>query len=394
MKNQSVAVLDIRSNEVSFLLGAKGVNETFLFSDSRSEQYEGFSSSGFYDEKSFCNAVNAVVTSIKENFGGKIQTIYVGVPSGFIDIQTKGHTISFSGKRKLCQQDVEALFDSGLNDLLANGICIRRSAMYFTLGDNRKYFSPEELYGVSTTTLKGGLCYYFVSEYFYNIVTTVLSDLGFQDVRFIPSSLAQATYLLSNKKREGYAYLLDVGFLSSTISIVYGDGIVHEQTFDFGTGAILVALMDALNVEYSVAEEILYAANISGGNIPKDQVFFEESSGKQYSVLKINDVIKYALDFLCENVDKFFAKYYKDKNASGLIINPISITGEGIGYIKGGAEHIAKRLNRLTEIVYPDLPYYDKPSCSSRIALLNAAISEKKKIGWFHKIFNGLGGRK
>ena len=96
MKNDGVAVLDIRSNEISFLLGAKGVNGTFVFSDSRSEQYEGFSSNGFYDEQSFCRTVNSVVTSVKENFGGKIEQIYVGVPSAFIEVKTKGHTISFS----------------------------------------------------------------------------------------------------------------------------------------------------------------------------------------------------------------------------------------------------------------------------------------------------------
>ena len=41
MKNECVAVLDIRSNEVSFLLGSKGVNGTFVFSGMQSESYEG-----------------------------------------------------------------------------------------------------------------------------------------------------------------------------------------------------------------------------------------------------------------------------------------------------------------------------------------------------------------
>ena len=42
MKNESVAILDIRSSEVSFLLGAKGVNGTFVFSGMHSEKYEGY----------------------------------------------------------------------------------------------------------------------------------------------------------------------------------------------------------------------------------------------------------------------------------------------------------------------------------------------------------------
>ena len=39
MKNESVAVLDVRSYEVTFLIGAKGVNGTFVFRDGKSEKY-------------------------------------------------------------------------------------------------------------------------------------------------------------------------------------------------------------------------------------------------------------------------------------------------------------------------------------------------------------------
>ena len=111
--------------------------------------------------------------------------------------------------------------------------------------------------------------------------------------------------------------------------------------------------------------------------------------------MEINDIIKCSLDVLCENVESFFARRYRDKASTILMINPISITGEGISCIKGAAEHVAKRLNRLTEIVAPDLPYYDKPAFSSRIGLLNEATSgQQKKRGLFHRIFNGFGGKK
>jgi hypothetical protein len=75
-------------------------------------------------------------------------------------------------------------------------------------------------------------------------------------------------------------------------------------------------------------------------------------------------------------------------------VNPISITGEGVSGIKGASEHIAKRVSWLTETVYPDLPYYDKPTCSSRIALLNMAISDQKKKGFFSRFFSNFGGKK
>ena len=176
--------------------------------------------------------------------------------------------------------------------------------------------------------------------------------------------------------------------------MVYGNGIVREQSFDCGLGTVLVSLMQELDVEYETAEEILRSANVSGGSVPKELEWTSESGEISFPVWKINEIVKCSLDVLCESVENFFAVNYREKAASALAVNPISLTGEGIGGVAGAAEHISRRLNRLTETVAPDLPYYDKPAFSSRIALLNMALSDQKKRGWFYKIFNNFGGKK
>ncbi len=392
MRNESVAILDVRSYEVTFFLGLKGVNDTFVFSGSHTEKYDGISKDGFLSVDSFRRAVVAAVTSLRQNYEGVIGEIYVGVPSAYLSVTTKGHTLSFPSKRKISASDVDALYESGLNGLLAHEECIRHSNMYFSLGDNRKYFDAQDIYGVPTTILQGGLSYYFVADEFYDTATTLLHDLDFETVRFLPTDLAQALYLLPKKRREGYAFLLDIGFLTSSISVVYGNGIVRKETFNGGVGTILVSLMQTLDVDYELAEEILRNANVSGGAVPKDLAWTSER-GEEFSVQAINDTIKYGLDELCENVEKFFETYYREKYTTVFAINPIGVTGEGIGNIAGGIEHISKRLNRLTELVAPDLPYYDKPNFSSRIALLHMALGDVKKRGWIQRLFH-MGGKR
>lgn len=394
MKNESVAILDIRSNEVCFLLGSKGVNNTFVFRGMHSEPHEGYCVDGFFDEASFRKAVVRAISSVRQSYQGVISEIHVGVPSPFVSVLTKGHTLSFHAKRKLCAQDVDALFESGLNELGAQGVCIEKSAMYFTLGDNRKYFAKEDLYGVPTTMLKGALCYYFVPENFHAFINETLEEMGFTNTKFIPSTLAQAVYLLPEKKREGYGFLLDIGFMTSSISVVYGNGIVHEETFNCGIGSVLVALMDGLNIDCAVADELLNLANISGGSVPRDMLYYTGQEELAFSVQTVNEIIKCSLDELCEQVDAFLRSYYKEKTPLMLLSNTISVTGEGISAIRGAAEHVSRRVNWLTEIVFPDLPYYDKPTCSSRIALLSAALSKKAEKSWFKRIFNSFGGRK
>ena len=109
MRNESVAILDVRSYELTFFLGSKGVNDTFVFCGSHTEKYEGCSTEGFFDGESFRRAVVAAVTAVRQNYEGVIGEIYVGVPSSFVSVHTKGHTISFPKKRKITAQDIDAL---------------------------------------------------------------------------------------------------------------------------------------------------------------------------------------------------------------------------------------------------------------------------------------------
>ncbi len=389
MKHESVAILDIRSGEVTFALGTRGVNGTFVFKDSHTEEYEGYLTDGFLDVNSFRRAVVKSVTAVRQHYDGVIEEICMGVPAPFVTVRTKGHTIAFPSKRKITAQDVDALYESGLSELLSKGRAIHRSAMYFSLGDNRKYFTTSSLYGMTSPLLKGALSYYFVADDLFAALTELLEGEKFTKIQFVPSSLAQASYLLPEKDREGYAFLLDIGFLTTSISVVYGNGIVREESFDCGIGTIRVALMQELDVDYATAEEILNAANISGGIVSKEVVYTTENGDRQFPVQTINDIIKCNLDLMCEKIDGFFSRYYKDKATTGLTANPIGITGEGIVGIKGVAEHISRRLNRLTEIVYPDLPYFDKPTFSSRISLLNFATGEGKKRGFLQRLFGG-----
>lgn len=389
MKQQSVAILDIRSGVVTFAIGRKGVNNTFVLDDFRNENHEGYFVGEILDVDSLRRAMLVSISAVCQNYGGVVDEVYVGVPSAFISVQTTGHTLCFAKNHKISSQDVERLYESGQSDLWGDGRCIHRSAMYFSCGDNRKYFTAESLYGISTTLLKGALCYYLIDEQFYTIVSEVLAGRNIAKVHFVPSTLAQTTYLIPEKEREGYACLLDIGFLTTSISVVYGNGIVHEETINCGIGSIYVALMNELDVDYLVAQEILGDANISGGVLRKDLMWTSETLNKQFPVQRINDIIKYNLDYICESIEQFFNRYYKDKAAAVLTTNLLSVTGEGVYAIKGVAEHVARRLNRLTQIVYPDQPYFDKPMHSSRISLLNAATREEKKRGFLKVLFGG-----
>ena len=120
MKNESVAILDIRSYSLTFLIGGRGVNGTFVFRGGESSEYDGYGTEGFYDVSSFTSAASRLINSVLSSYDGTLKTIYISVPAPFIGIRTKGQSMSFEKRRKITAAEIEALYAAGLNELAEN----------------------------------------------------------------------------------------------------------------------------------------------------------------------------------------------------------------------------------------------------------------------------------
>ena len=91
---------------------------------------------------------------------------------------------------------------------------------------------------------------------------------------------------------------------------------------------------------------------------------------------------------MCEAIGGFL----EDCSSKELDYKPLYISGEGLADIRGALEHISKRVSRICEQLAPDLPYYNKPAMSSRIALLAMAYDDHLQSGWLNKLLNVIFG--
>lgn len=182
MKNESVAIFDIRSYELTFLIGGRGVNGTFVFRGSESDFYDGYGADGFFDVSSFSSAATRVFNAVLSSYEGTMRKLYIAVPAPFIKVRTKGQTLSFPKRRKITEAEIDVLFSSGLNELTENGRYVGCSAMYFSVGDNRRYFSRSDVLATKTALLQGALCYYFVNENFYALTQKLFLSMGFTEI--------------------------------------------------------------------------------------------------------------------------------------------------------------------------------------------------------------------
>ena len=247
---------------------------------------------------------------------------------------------------------------------------INRSAIVYELDDFRRLANPV---GANSEILSGKLSFIVCSNYFIEIVKGTLLTAGFSNVECVSSALAQALYLVEPENRDRIAIIADIGYITTSVFIIQGDGILYENAFNFGGGYITAGLTQRFSISFEVAEKLKRKTNLSCISSGSTLDVIDGENGEYYPVNDVKDSIKYSLDELCENIANSFEQ-------SGYVIPeyvPLYITGGGITYIRGAKEHLANRLGMSVEVVAPKVPLMDKPIESTVLSLLDLALEQQ-----------------
>ncbi len=383
MADKSVAVLDIRSSEVAVFFGERGVNHTFMFKASATEPYGGYQDGEFYDITELTGAVQRAVASVEHICGERLRTLFVGVPGDFTRVIPKEQVLSFPKKVKIGNKELDALFAGGKEEIKGFRF-MRVSSMIYVTADNRRVADPTGLY---STGLSGVLSYFYCSEYFAKTIEGIFSQSSIR-LYFLPTQFAMATYLIPPETRDEYALFLDVGYLSSTMCVLLGNGVLAQRTFWAGQGQIVVRLMQKFSLPYDAAAALLSKANLFMKKEAKNKEFTFHGVSYDIPVREFVEEVKAGLDDLCEEVGAFL----EECSGKELDFKPLYVSGEGLDGIRGALEHMSKRLSCICEQLAPDLPYYNKPSMSSRIALVDMAYEDYRRCGSLYRLFKVFGG--
>ncbi len=365
-------MLDVRSDEICAAIAEKGVNNTFIIKSKYSCRYEGYAEGEILDADSLLGAVKEAFGSINDSVGGNLKEVYVGVPCEFITTRQTEKAISFPSSRKINAKHVAALVDASVPEVGDDELIIDYGALCYTLSDKRRLIDP---IGMISDSLRARLSFFICKTSFTELIEKAFG--AFPSVKvfhWVPQNYAQALYLLSPEKRDGYATLFDFGFISSTFSIIWGDGVVYSEAFSVGVGHIAVLLMETLDIPYEVAMALLSRVNLNAKDkLTAFEEYNYEGEPYKFAANQLRDIIREGLDAVCEMVETC-RQSFTEKDLTGA---PVYITGEGVGVVKGTIEHLASRLVTPVEQVTPKVPYYDKNIYSSLFSLLSVALDGK-----------------
>lgn len=381
MSRKSVAVMDIRSSKITMLVGERSVNNTFVFTAMKTVSYGGYADGRFFDEKELSERVITSLREAERVSNMKIRRLYIGVPGEFVRGLLGEPVTGFPKQKRIASGDIDALYNSGRQDF-AEMTYLRASCAIFTTSDKRMVIDPV---GMMSSSLKGLVSYFYCTKYFTDLMDKLFAGTGIT-LKYLPSTLAMACYLIPSETRDEYAFLLDVGDNSSTVMLMQGNAILKQTTAPVGRSQIVAELMRALSVPYDVASAILPKTNLYTRSNAGKSEFMNAKGTYEIDLDLLVSAVKDGLDAICEIVSLFM----ENMQGRELDYKPIYVTGEGICDIRGALEHVSKRVDRVCEYISPNLPYYDKPSMSSFISLVDMACNDNaQQGGFFYHLFGG-----
>ena len=372
MRKTSVVVLDIRSAEITAVVGERGVNNTFIIKSKYACPYDGYVEGEFLDVPAFVSAVSDVVKSTLASTNS-VKTFYVSVPGEFLKLVNTDKVLTFQTGKKISKSDVSALGALSAPPEENGWRTIRHSCLYYVLSDKRKVIDPV---GAVSDSLQGKFCFSKCKEYFITCIMEAFSHFKeVQNISLIPSDFAQSMYLVEPELRDECAVLFDLGYISSTYSVICGNGLLYSESFSIGIGHVAFYLSEEMDIPFEVASTFISTVNL---NAKEKLSTMEECvyDGKTYSfsTVTLRDKIREGLDFICETMEEC-RRNFTGKNLDG---KPILLTGEGVKTIRGAVDHMSGRLVKSIEVISPHVPYYDKPQFSSLFSLLDTALSDVK----------------
>jgi len=368
MQKKQVAVLDFGSSAVTALVAERGINKTFIIKGKYSFEYDGYGEGAFLDERKLSSVIKEAVKCIRQTLKEEPKTVYVGVPGDFCSVLIRDSQISFEKKKKIDEADISALFDSAFVTKKSNSTLINRSAIVYELDDFRRLANP---YGAFSEILKGKLSFVLCSNYFIETVSSVIKECGIEDVEYVSVPLAEAMYLIDAETRDRITLLADVGYISTTLSIIQGDGIVCQGSFPFGGGFITGKISERYGIDFQTAEKIKRKINLTALNITDIDVIDGED-GNYYSVKELKETVIEMLDVLAEQISEFI------ENCGYTLPEyvPLTVTGGGITFLRGAKEHLSSRLDMSVSVVTPSVPMMNNPTLSSMLSVLDMALGQ------------------
>ena len=380
---KDIAVLDVNSRLISAIVGSKRAQSVFGIKSLVEKQHQGYENGEWFDKDDTVNIAKSVLLDAMKSAESRTKKLFIGVPAEFVTVVTKEVGIRLDRQRRVIDDDIDYLLKKGDDFDTDKYLTINTSAIYYSVNGDEKIYS--DVRDMEATGVDACVSYMLCERSFVKTFDEVASSLGFTDVRYVATCWAECMSLLEKEQRDSVYMLIDIGYLSSSVCIAKGEGILEMKSFSMGGAHICADIYEALDVPFDMAEEAKRLVDINL-NYNDEAVLVGDGENVVYAA-DACEIAKNRLDVFADVISDIFKEIEED--APSYV--PVYLTGEGVASMRGAKKYLSEQLGKNIEVVTPKLPGFVKPDdCSKASLLVMADNLSKFNFGEFiKKLFNG-----
>lgn len=143
------------------------------------------------------------------------------------------------------------------------------------------------------------------------------------------------------EQRDSVYMLIDIGYLSSSVCIAKGEGILEMKSFSMGGAHICADIYEALDVPFDMAEEAKRLVDINL-NYNDEAVLVGDGENVVYAA-DACEIAKNRLDVFADVISDIFKEIEED--APSYV--PVYLTGEGVASMRGAKKYLSEQLGKI-----------------------------------------------
>lgn len=343
MLNKLKYILDVGSSCLRLIATSKLAGKQRIVAE-ENILYDGFMDGEFLSVDELGDDLGKLVENMMQKTKKPVNSIIVGVPSEFCVCVCKRISRKYVGAKKLTEQDLKNLYQANSNfGASEDYVLLNYSPMQCVLDDNYTTLSPV---GKKTSTLTLDASYILAKKSFVDLIKEKFEVIKIHNLDFVCSALGQAMNCEPVKDDKKPIAIVDVGHISTSVSVYKGEGLALLSSFAMGGGHISSDLMQVLNLGFSQAELIKRKVILT----------IESNKNEYYEVCSKGNLIKAPINMTNQVVKsriEMIAKVIKDILTIDDVFKDIDIylTGDGISNFKG-VKNIIKDVTGLNVYEY------------------------------------------
>jgi len=326
-KTNLITGLDIGTSGIKILVAGQkqGTSDLEVLYQAKEPSF-GVRKGVVVDVEKVSRIVQVILNKIRTEAGFKINSVYANISGSHIFATSSRGLVSVSrADQRVSEEDVGRVLQAAQTfSMPSNKEILEVFPKEFIVDGEGGIKEVVGMQGVRLETevlALGGF-----SPYKNNLVQAVLdSDLQVSDI--IPSPLASASAVLSQRQKELGVALLDIGAGTSELAVFEEGNLIHVAVIPIGSGNITNDIAIGLKTDIDTAEAIKIERGccIFKGNDKKEKIQTEDEEPLSFSQKNLTKIIEARVSEIFDEVQKELKKISKQ----GMLPSGIVLTGGG-----------------------------------------------------------------